>query len=375
MRARARLVLLGVVPIAAACATLAGAGAGDVDLPSNLVGPFRELKNAKECRGSVCTGVNELPADALDGLISVPPGTLVRAGATLRLGTGDDLHLALFAAHDVGPSPATIVRMESPDARSYAASDLSVALAADQAWEGGAIGDPWVVRAEAGVWLYYSVHPVAGQSAQTPGIARARASDAAGTSFTKDGLVTIDGPLGSWETDPPRAPSVGRDDAGRWHLFYGSGAAIGEAVGDDGLHFTRVGQAPVLSAAPPAPADLPAGVQPPFDDLAVDDPCVERVITPAGRVLWRVLYTGLDQRTGSGIGYAARYGDSGPLTRNDASVYSTKLHARAPALARFGEFALLFPTQDTTTQASWDPKKQAIGVAVTPVRVYLPMPD
>jgi hypothetical protein len=374
-----RAALLAALPLGVACATLAESGRGDVDLPSNLDGPFRALKRGQSCTGDVCTGVDELPAGSLNGMIDAPANPIARAGAVLRLGVGDDLHLAMYAARDVDVTPtksATIVRMESRDARTFAAADVTPALVGDAPFEGGAIGDPWVVRADAEVWLYYAVHPVAGPASQTPGIARARASDAAGITFTKDGAITLDGPKGAWETEAPRAPSVARDDAGIWHLFYASGAALGEATSRDGLHFTRVGLAPILEAAPPAPDTLPEGVKPPFDDLAVDDPCVERAQTETGRTIWRVLYTGLDRRGGSGIGFAARYGDQGPLSRNPASVYSTKLHARAPAFARFDTFSLLFPTQDTSANLpAFDPHKQALGIAVSPARVFLPVPE
>ncbi len=375
-----RLALLAALPLAVACATLAESGRGDVALPSNLVGPFRALKRGQSCTGDVCTGVDELPASTLNGMIAAPSTPIARAGAALRLGTFDDLHLALYVARDVDVgAPATIVRMESSDARTFAAGDVTEAIRADQPWEGGAIGDPWVVRADGEVGLYYAVHPAqgaGGDPAQTPGLARARAGDAAGTTFTKDGALTLDGPKGAWETEPPRAPSVARDDDGTWHLFYGSGVAIGEATSKDGLHFTRVGLAPSLEPAPPGPATLPDGVKPPFDDRAVDDPCVERAVTETGRTIWRVLYTGLDLRGGSGIGYAARYGDSGPLSRNPASVFSTKLHARAPAYARFDSFALLFPTQDTSSNlVAYDPRKQGLGIAISPSRTFLPISE
>jgi hypothetical protein len=374
-----RLALLAALPLGVACATLAESGRGDVDLPSNLDGPFRGLKRGQSCTGDVCTGVDELPAGTLNGMVAAPANPIARAGAVLRLGTGDDLHLALFVAHDVDVDPAksaTIARMESLDARTFSATDVTEVLRGDAAWEGGSVGDPWVVRADAEVWLYYAVHPVAGLASQTPGIARARAGDAAGTAFTKDGAITLDGPKGEWETDPPRAPSVARDDAGTWHLFYGSGTSIGEATSRDGLHFTRAGLAPLLEAAPPAPATLPEGVKPPFDDRAVDDPCVERAVTESGRTIWRVLYTGLDQRGGSGIGFAARYGDTGPLSRNPASVFSIKVHARAPAFARLDSFSLLFPTQDTSANLpSHDARKQAIGIAISPSRVFLPLSE
>jgi hypothetical protein len=371
----AKLLLLAPFALGVACATLAGSGQGDVDLPSNLVGPFRSLKRGKTCDGDTCTGVDELPDGTTNGIAKYPQAPPSRAPAVMRLGEGGDLHLAIYAARDLDANLDTIVRMESPDARTFASSDVTTVLGADQPWEGGAIGDPWVLRDGADVWLYYDVHAT-NEPGQTPGIARARATDGAGLAFSKDGLVTIDGSKGGWETEPPRAPSVVRDDAGVYHLFYASGTSIGEATSADGLHFTRVGTSAVLvpSTAPTVP--LPEGEKPPFDDLAVDDPCVERAITPAGEVHWRVLYTGRDVAGASAIGFAARYGDAGALSRNPGSVFSTKLHANAPALARFDAFTLLYPMQDVNmNEPKFDPLKQAIGVAISPERTYLPIAE
>lgn len=374
----ALLAKVALAASASACGTLAGAGEGDVDLPSALDGPFRMLKRSKTCSGDACTGVDELPAGTANGILAYPPTPIARAASALRLGVGDDLHLALYVERaGAGPSePRTIARMESDDARTYPAGAVVEVLRGDQPGEGGAIGDPWILREGAEHWLYYSIHAAPTLPSKTPGIARARASDGAGLAFARDGLITLDGPKGAWETEPPRAPSVARDGAGLFHLFYASGGSIGEATSADGLHFTRVGLEPALAPSPAPTAELPAGVKPPFDDRAVDDPCVERVVSPLGRVEWRVLYGGRGDGDARAIGLAARFGDAGPLTRNPASVFSTKLHANAPAYARFDSFALLFPTQDqSSSAATFEPSVQGIGVAISPAKIFLPLAE
>jgi hypothetical protein len=288
--------------------------------------------------------------------------------------------VVLYAARDLlADQPATIVRMESADARDFSA-DVQTVLVADRPFEAGAIGDPWAVEVNDGVWLYYAVvaPPAGAKPGQVPGIARARSIDGtAGRAFVKDAapLLTVQGAQ-AWERSPPRAPSVVRLDDGSFRLFYVAGDSIGEAISADGVSFVRVADNPVLAPSPPVdPATIATGVKAPFDDLAVDDPCVDRVVTPAARVLWRVMYTGRDRRDGAAIGFAGRFGDSGALQHHEGSVFGGRLHGNSPAIARFGNFALLYTNVDENSgEPSVDPKRQVLGVAITPTRIRLPYP-
>jgi hypothetical protein len=343
------------------CATLASEGHGDVDLPNLLSGPFRVLKNNQTCNGDVCVGVDELPHGTSTGIPSYPGTPPSKSPAVLVRGT---LHVILYAARgtDIG-KPDRIVRMESTDARTF--TDVSDVLSAEA---GETLSDPWAVEVGSEVWLYYGV---------PGGIGRARSTDGlAGRVFQKEPKLAIGGTVEGWETDPPRAPSVAKLDDGTFHLFYGSGNAIGEATSSDGVTFTRVA-GPVIAPSPPKPEEqLGPGERPPFDDLSVDDPCIDRSYTPLGRVLWRVLYTGRDRRGGSSVGYAGRFGDVGTFERKVGFVFGGKLpgtaatnsHANAPAVARFDDFALVFANIDVD-------KGQKIGIGVAPQTRLLPLED
>ncbi len=362
---RSSLLLLCV--LATSCATLADEGRGDQDLPSSLSGPFRQLRHGRRCiedpetREQFCTGIDELPDGTSNGLVKYPGRPPSRSPAALVRG---DLHVILYVARGKEGEPTDrIARMESKDARKF--DDLVDVLPLDRPDEGKQIGDPYALEVDGKVVLYYS--------SPTGGIFRARAADAAGNSFAKDGPITLDGPKSAAETDAPRAPSVLRLPDGRFRLFYASGALIFEASGD-GLAFTRLGPVMTLSRTVD-PTTLPEGVRPPFDDVAVDDPSVDRVITAGDRVLYRMHYTGRDGRGGSSIGYAGRFGDSGVFTKENGFVYGGKLpggltansHANAPAVARFPSgFALLYANQDTGETS------QRIGIAIAPQSMYLP---
>ncbi len=352
------------------CATLAGEGKGDVDLPTMLAGPYRALKHGQLCDGDVCTGVDELPANTANGTISAPiaraPTVLVRGGT----------NVVLYASRgDEGKPENRITRMDATDGRTF--GDVVDVVLADRASEGGTVSDPWAIEVNGEVWLYYTVR-ANGVAGQTPGIFHARSTDSLeGRTFAKDASLALgpEGAKGPWETDAPRAPSVVRAADGSYRMFYASGVAIGEASSPDGVTFTRVGTNPVLVPSTYVdPATLPEGVRPPFDDQAVDDPSAFRVITATDRVLVGLHYTGRDRRGGSSVGYAGRFGDAGTFERKEGFVFGGKLfgdpdgnsHANAPALARFEGFALLYANIDQD-------RAQKIGVGVAPQRKLLPI--
>ncbi|MBI2391046.1 MAG: hypothetical protein HYV09_15750 [Deltaproteobacteria bacterium] len=368
-----RLPLLGLCVVASACATLAGEGKGDVDLPNALTGPFRALKHGEICDGDVCTGVDELPPGTSNGTISYPGAPPSRSPSVLVRGTGrdGDLRVVLYAERGPDGRPSErIVRMEAPDARTF--EDVQDVLSAGAPFEGGAIGDPCALEVGGAIWLYYATG--------AGGIARARSTDGLqGRAFEKDaGPIVLGGERNDlWETEPPRAPAVVRLDDGSFHLFYASGASIGEATSPDGVAFTRLDadpstpvMDPVIGPSEPVdPATLPPGVRLPFDDRAVDDPWVDRGLSAAGRVQYRLHFTGRDRRGGSSIGFAGRFGDSGRFEKRDGFVFGGKLfgdpdgnsHANAPTVARFGDFALMFASIDYE-------RSQKLGIGIAPQR-------
>lgn len=365
-RTAAPLALVALAALAS-CATLADAGKGDVDLPNVLSGPFRSLKHGRTCFEDPttselsCVGVDELPEGTQNGVPRYPGLPPSRSPSVLVRGA---MHVVLYVARGKEGAPTDrLARLESKDARKF--DDVVDVLPLDRPDEGASIGDPWAMDDGGRVVLYYS--------SPTGGIFRARATDGlAGNAFAKDGPVTLTGAKDARETDPPRALSVVAF-GGVYRLFYASGGHLFEAEGTDGLTFARRGV--VLSpSASVDPTTLPSGVRPPFDDAALDDPCVDRTITPAGRVLYRLLFTGRDKAGGSSIGYAGRFGDAGAFEKAAGFVYGGKLpgglttnsHANAPAVARFDGFALLFANRDTGESS------QRLGIAVSPQTLFLP---
>jgi hypothetical protein len=358
-----RSISLVVLYVAStACATLAGEGRGDVDLPNTLTGPFRALKRGQQCDGDVCTGVNELPSGTSNGIIKYPGNPPARSPSALVRG---ELHVILYAGRGLEGQPIDrIVRMESRDARTF--DDAKDVMTADAMFEGGLMTDPAALDVPGAVWIYYTV---------PTGIARAVSTDGSiGASFAKDGkTIALNGAPEAWETDPPRAPSVVRRADGSFHLFYASGKSIGEATSTDGVNFTRMGLA-VGPSVPVDPKTLPEGVRPPFDDDSVDDPSIQRVISAAGRVHYQLHYTGRDARGASSIGFAGRFGDVGKFEKREGFVFGGKLfgdpdgnsHANAPTIARFGTFALIFANVDHD-------RAQKLGIGIAPQRRILPI--
>ena len=378
-----RASLLGLACLAMSCATIAAEGQGDVDLPNALSGPFRPLKRDKICDGDVCTGVDELPPGTPNGQPSYPRAPLSRNATVLVRGSGvgDDLRVVMYVARDLDDDPDRIARFEAADARTF--KDAQDVLTADQPFEGQSIGDPCAIEVGGAVWLYYTIHRRTDFPGQIPGIARAVSTDGlAGRAFEKDAapVLGLEGTKGAWETDAPRAPSVVRDDAGTFHLFYAANGAIGEATSADGIHFTRVDGYPATAGIDPVigpsaavdPTTLPEGVKPPFDDLGLDDPYVVREQTALGRTIYRLFYTGRDRRAGSAVGLAGRYGDDpGPFDRADGFVFGGKQnpHVNAPAVARFPSFSLMYANVDDQT------KGQDLGVAIAPAQMKLPIAE
>jgi hypothetical protein len=337
------------------CGTLGSPPATGENLPSSGVGPFRPL------------AADELPSSAAPPFVLDDPAAPYREPSVVSSSDdGSSLAVVLFAVARVGGRDV-IVRTSAPDARSFygGAADNetgshprhapAVVLAADRAWEGADLAGPSAVRVGAQLWLYY---------AGAGGIGLAVSDD--GLAFTKMGVAPVLGPDASadWETTPPHAPSVALVPDGSWLMLYGAGSSIGEATSADGKSWTRVDGGPVL-----APGEG-------FDAGQVDDPVVLPRVTPAGRLQIRVLYTGYDAppgapSRGSAIGFAARYGNSGPLSRQAVPVYGGSAHEAAPALFEPAIGSVLYAQQDET---SLDPTKPyaAIAAAFAPQGETLP---
>lgn len=120
-----------------------------------------------------------------------------------------------------------------------------------------------------------------------------------GVTWTRRQAPALDvGAPGSWDAWAVDTPEVVRTPVG-WHLYYFGqrdssvieGSAIGLATSSDGVTFTRLGGAPVLSPGPPGS----------WDERWVESPAVDRDPV-SGR--WVMLYSGINAAWQVGLGVA-----------------------------------------------------------------------
>lgn len=335
-------LVLALLLVLVSCATTGAPGEGDRDLPTSGVGPFRRFADAE------VLGIAPFVLEEREARYRDPSAIL-----------GDDGAVVLFAVATTAPGRDVLVRTRATDGRTFfgAAGDFGrrpvVVLEPSEAWEGGGLAGPSIVRRGAEWLLYYGA---------SGGIGLARSSD--GIVFRKErGPVLFAGD--GWETTPPRAPGAYLLPDGRVRLLYASGVAIGEASSDDGVTFRRAG-APILG--------------PTEDAVRVSDPCPSPRVTPAGRVQLRVLYTHEDAAGGSSIRFAARYGDAGALTVQPIAVYAVGQRERAPTFLDDGAGrTLLYVEQERRLETGAVRLYPGIAGAVAPANVTLappaPFPD
>jgi hypothetical protein len=90
-------------------------------------------------------------------------------------------------------------------------------------------------------------------------------------------------------------------------------------------------------------------------------------------VVVRVLYAAAAVDGTTAIGFAARFGDDGPLARNPVPVYAVNQGETAPALLdRPGSGAFLYVQQ---TRTSGEHVYPAVAAGFAPGNVHLPLPD
>jgi len=325
-----------------ACASLGTDGEGDVALPTTGVGPFRKLASSE------VLGVAPYVLD--------DPGSQYREPAALPI-SGTELYLYVVASragHDV------IARTHATDGRSFFGGEGGqlppVVLTANLPWEGTELSGPSALRVGTEVRLYY---------AAAGGIGLARSSD--GRAFFKEnGPVLANEGATAW-----RAPSVAQLPDGRFRMLVSDGTSIFEAESADGVAWTRLDADKTTAELDPVlapPAGQAGDAAAPFDVRGVTDPCLAPRVTAAGRLQFRVLYTGLGEGS-SAIGFAARYGDSGPLVRAASPVFSVTTTQSAPAFFEVGGLTLMF-VQDTRKGAAYP----ALVGALAPATLSLQAP-
>ncbi len=334
------------------CSTLAENAGGDSNLPSSGVGPFRKLA-AAEVRGTAPYVYDDATAN-------------YREPCALALSTSgeDALYVVMVSetsSHDV------IARTRSTDGRTFFGATTDVGdrpkqvLASDQSWESPDLAHPSIVAMSDGsILLYYTSNGSVGLAKSTDGL-----------SFTKTDapVLTIASAIAS--------ASVAVLPDGTFDMMFASGNAIYEATSADGTTWTAASD-PVLAPSPNV--EVPEGGVAIFDTDRVVDPFLAPRMTAANRLQVRVLYTGYANGV-SAIGFAARYGTSGALTRADGAIYSTGKNESSPALYEYvvtspeaGTFSgsLLYVEQD---QSSSGKAYRAIAAGFAPANDTLPPPD
>lgn len=353
------------------CATVGTVSPPDDALPSSGAGPFRKL-SATEMQG-----VAPYVLDDPHGLYREP--SALALDGTDSNGVAASMRVALFFTATTADGHAVIDRTHAEDARSFYGAPLDghkpqQVLAADQSWEGADLAAPSVLASGGTIYLYY---------AASGGVGLATSSD--GFAFTKKGAPVL-APDASvkWETEVPSSPSVAVLPSGEFRMLYSAGPCIGEAKSADGTTFTRLDADPSTPDVDPvlcpsaivSEEAIDAGTQRPFDTARVGDPHLFPRVTAAGRLQFRVLYTGTAATNGtttSAIGFAARYGDTGRLVKNAAPVYAVNKHEHAPTTFTWATGEMLYVTQDETPSSG--APYPAIAAAFSPAQDTLPTPN
>ena len=360
VRASLLVLVLGV-----SCSTLGTPTSSDVNLPTAGVGPFRKL-SAPEVRGAAPFVLDD------SGALYREPSALA---ADPSNPASSSVYLFVVAAEAAGSGMGDVlVRTRAEDARSFYGTTLDlghappVVLSADAAWEGTNLGGPSALRVGGRFFLYY---------AAAGGIGLAESDD--GLSFVKQpGPVLAPEPTAAWETAAPSAPSVAVFPDGYFHMLYVAGVAVGEAISRDGVAWTRLDADPTTPALDPVLSPSAQGAPPdagPFDAARVGDPCLLPTVSPAGRLVVRVLYTGFasagSSRGPSTIGFAARFGAAGPLVRQTDPVFAVGKHEAAPALFEWAQGSMLYVQMDNGGILKPYP---AVAAAFAPGEINLPSP-
>lgn len=232
-----RAFLLVVV---SGCGTLHGEGAGDRNLPTAGMGPFRALEEGE---------VDQAP------FIS-PSRTPVGRVEVVRLADGT---FALYRGEE-RDGARSIVRETSVDGLAF--GDPVTVLEDASA--------PSVVPIPGGLRLFYE---------SSSGIAASESADGLAFEAGADVLVAE----AAWEGGRVGAPSVVPDAGGGLLLYYEAARGIGVASSAEGATFARVGDGPIVE--PAASGE--------WDDRSVSDPAARVHVSPTGRRTVQLFYVGV----------------------------------------------------------------------------------
>lgn len=345
--------------LAGACGVNAPDSHGDENLPNAQAGPFRVLRDGEQPPQERAIpyairkyGTRDPSALDIDGNPATPD---VR------------LYVAASDRNDpFGPS-VSIVVFDAPDGRSFnPRTEDATALLPSEAWEGGVVGAPSVLRVSGEFWMYYDA---------VGGIGLARSQD--GLRFTKalSPVLTADSSA-AWESGAvPAEPSVVQVDDGSFRMFYVAGSSIGEARSSDGEHWERIPGGPAIAPvpAPDFPTPDADSVYEPVDDVRVAGPWAVMGTSSLGRRILRVYFAGQNRIGLWSLGMAARYGSDGLLERAYGPVLGNLYAPKGPTVLFLNGFTLAWFTapEDKSKPAS----ASAIAEGVAPATVSLALPS
>ncbi len=265
-----------------ACGTLAAPSTGDVDLAASYVGPYQLLTASQTPAGSPTL----VRADV--GTLQVDEPSVIRLPSSGR-------HVAFVTLTGTGQADVIGRATERADrpAGSLAFEGAAAVFPAEQPWEGAYVRSP-------DVRVIDPTHYVMAY-ASAGGIGIATSAD--GLTFTHASAPAIAHDALDGGVDVPSEPSLARGPMGDWFMAYRRGTSI---------HFAHAATASGPwsdDASPPlapSPADAPDGSVA-IDSVALGDPALTLVTTPAGRSLYMLFYTASSASPRTAIGAAASY--------------------------------------------------------------------
>lgn len=339
-----------------ACGVKAPPSGGDENLPNANAGPFRVLRQGEMP-----------PQDRIFPFAIRRKGT--RNPSALDADGRPDTHAVwLYVASsegiEPGEPPVVILRYDAADARSFDPREAdATVLVASEAWEGGVVDAPSVLRVGDEIRMYY---------AAAGGIGLASSLD--GSVFTKHPVPVLEAAGQGWDRGVvPSDPSVVRMDDGTFRMFYEAGPGIGEARSNDGVVWERVSDEPALwpVPAPDFPTPEEDTVYEPFDDVTVGDPHAVLDTSALGRRILRVYYTGSNRIGLWSLGMAARYVGQEALQRAYGKVLGNDHAPTGPSVVFFDRFTMLYFTAPEDQRDAESAPAIAVGVAPATVSLEI----
>ena len=322
------------------CGTVADSGGGDIALPNAGIGPFREIEQVEIGNSRVAPYALRDDDKQFRDVSVIDPGgdeatTKVLAFATRTTVDGED-----------------IVQFGALDGRSFDRQETLV-VEPTLPWQGTSVSKPSALIVEGRTHVYY---------AAAEGIGLQIDATPAGTGPVLAAALGWEGGV------PPTSPHVSRRGDDAFVMYYevplSGGSAIGRATSDDGISWTRVGDAPVIEPGRDG-----------YDAGGAGSPFAIELVSAQDRRVEYVYYGAVDAGGKKTVGLAGRVDGRGAFTRSEAPVFGSAntLGPSDPAILQYPTYMILFATQLAgTTSALAYP---AVAVGVAPAKQTLPKPD